>query len=99
MQSLRSVVQEDLRSVSDMGKAIRLEDLSKTVLIEQLKLCWKHFAACSQALSGDTDVQPVELIECDELGNGEDLELFYRCRKNAEELTYLDNLCKENNIE
>lgn len=82
-----------------MDKKIRLEDMSKPMLIEQLKLCWQHFAACSQALKGDSEVQPVELIECNELGNGEDLELFYRCRKNAEELAYLDNLCKENNVE
>ena len=82
-----------------MDRKIRLEELSKPMLIEQLKLCWKHFAACSQALSGDPDVQPVELIECDELGNGEDLELFYRCRKTSDELTYLDNMCKENNAD
>ena len=66
-----------------MGKKIKLSELSKTVLIEQLKLCWKHFHVCAQALDG-ANVQPVELIGCDELGDSDDLELFYKCKKIAE---------------
>ena len=72
-----------------MGKKVRLSELSKTVLIDQLHLCWRHFRACAQALRGE-DVQPVELLECEDLGDCDDLELFYLCRKTSEELSYLN---------
>ena len=78
-----------------MGKKVKLEDLSKIVLIEQLKLCWKHFRACADAISG-ANVQPVELLACDELGDSDDLELFYKCKKAAEEIEYLNNELKGN---
>ncbi len=77
-----------------MGKKVKLSELSKTVLIEQLQLCWKHFRACQLALDGVKDVQPVELLECEELENCEDLELFYKCRKKAEEISWLENELK-----
>lgn len=64
-----------------MGKNVELKDLSKTVLIDQLKLCWKHFRVCLAALNGDKDVKPVELLESRELGDCDDLELFYACKK------------------
>lgn len=64
-----------------MGKRIILKDLSRAQLIEQLKLCWEHFRRCRSALDGNKDVQPVELIGCDELGDCDDLELFYSCVK------------------
>lgn len=82
-----------------MGKSVKLSQLSKTVLIDQLKLCWKHFRVCADALSG-ADIQPVELIECDELGDCDDLELFYKCKKMAEEKEYLEKeLKKKNDVE
>lgn len=64
-----------------MGKTIVLKDLSRSVLISQLKLCWEHFRRCKAALDGEGDVKPVELIGCDELGDCDDLELFYACMK------------------
>lgn len=64
-----------------MGKNVELKDLSKTVLIDQLKLCWKHFRVCLSALEGNSDVKPVELLESAELGDCDDLELFYACLK------------------
>lgn len=64
-----------------MGKSVELKDLSKTVLIEQLKLCWEHFRVCLAALEGDSEVRPVELISCSELGDCDDLELFYVCKQ------------------
>ena len=73
-----------------MGKNVKLADLSKTVLIEQLQLCWKHFRACQLALDGVKDVQPVELLECEEFIGCEDLELFYKCKKKAEEIAWLE---------
>ena len=76
-----------------MGKSLKLAEMSKTVLIEQLQLCWKHFRVCAQALNG-ADVQPVGLIECDELGDCDDLELFYKCKKMAEEKAFLEKELK-----
>ena len=64
-----------------MGKQVELKDLSKTVLIEQLQLCWKHFRVCLSALNGQRDVKPVELLGSAELGDCDDLELFYACLK------------------
>ena len=78
-----------------MGKKIKLEELSKHVLLQQLKLCWKHFRVCADAISG-ADVQPVELLDCDELGDSDDLELFYKCKKAAEDIEYMNNKLKNN---
>lgn len=64
-----------------MGRRVCLKELSKTVLIDQLKLCWSHFRACARALDGDVDVHPVELLSSDELGDCDDLELFYKCKQ------------------
>ena len=60
---------------------VNLEELSKAELIEQLKLCWKHFSVCLSALNGHSDVQPVKLLDSEELGDSDDLELFYACLK------------------
>lgn len=79
-----------------MGKSVKLSQLSKTVLIEQLKLCWKHFRVCAEALDG-ADIQPVNLIECEELGDCDDLELFYKCKKMAEEKEFLEKKLKNSN--
>lgn len=73
-----------------MGRNIKLRDLSKTVLMDQLKLCWKHFRACAQALDGDDKVFPVELMECDGLGDCDDLDLFYKCKRAGERLANID---------
>ena len=62
-----------------MGRKVKLSELSKTVLIDQLKLCWKHFRVCKLALDGSSDVQPVELLSSADLGDCDDLELFYAC--------------------
>lgn len=63
-----------------MGRNVSLKDLSKTVLIDQLRLCWKHFRVCLAALEGEK-VTPVELLSSDELGDCDDLELFYACKR------------------
>lgn len=82
-----------------MSKKVRLDDLSKEVLIEQLRLCWKHFRVCAEVLGGNEDVQPVELLECKESEDNDELELFYKCKKVCEELAYLNKIVKDNNIE
>lgn len=54
---------------------------------EQLILAYLQMETCKKALKG-YDVEPVEMMD-----NGEcsDLELFYSCKKAAEELAYLNN--------
>jgi len=66
---------------SDMTHQRRLQDLSSSELREQVALCHEHFRRCLAALNGDADAEPVELF-CDEaLGDSDDLELFYACKK------------------
>ena len=54
---------------------------------EQLVLAYLQMEKCQNVLKG-YDVEPVEMMD-----NGEcsDLELFYSCKKAAEELAYLNN--------
>lgn len=57
-----------------------LSSLTAKELREQLVLCWDHFRRCMSALSGE-EVEPCELFCCDELGDSDDLELFYACKQ------------------
>lgn len=52
---------------------------------EQLSLAYLQMERCIQVLKGE-DVEPVEMLDN---GASSDLELFYRCRKAAEELSLL----------
>ena len=60
-----------------------LKDLSREELESQLTMCWEHFRRCVDALNGN-DVSPCNLISLDELGDSDDLELFYLCKERAE---------------
>lgn len=59
----------------------KLEDLTIDELGEQVVLCHEHFRRCKSALEGDGFVEPVELFCDDSLGDSDDLELFYACKK------------------
>lgn len=54
---------------------------------EQLVLAYLQMEKCQQVLRGE-NVEPVKMMD-----NGEstDLELFYQCKKVAEELAYLND--------
>lgn len=65
--------------------ARKLTDLSCDELREQVRLCHEHFRRCLRALGGDPHVEPVELFMDGSLGDSDDLELFYQCKKKGEE--------------
>jgi len=54
---------------------------------EQLVLAYLQMEKCKNVLKG-YDVEPVEMMDN---GDSSDLELFYRCKKAAEELAYLND--------
>ena len=58
---------------------------------EQLVLAYLQMEKCMQVLRG-ADVEPVSMMDN---GESSDLELFYRCKKAAEELAYLNNMVHE----
>ena len=58
---------------------------------EQLVLAYIQMEKCLQVLRGE-DVEPVAMKDN---GESSDLELFYRCKKAAEELAYLNNMVYE----
>lgn len=55
---------------------------------EQLVLAYLQMEKCQNVLKG-YDVEPVEMMDN---GDSSDLELFYRCKKAAEELSYLNEM-------
>jgi dGTP triphosphohydrolase len=55
---------------------------------EQLVLAYLQMEKCQAVLKG-YDVEPVEMMNN---GESSDLELFYRCKKAAEELAYLNKM-------
>ena len=55
---------------------------------EQLVLAYLQMEKCQNVLKG-YDVEPVEMMDN---GDSSDLELFYRCKKAAEELAYLNEI-------
>lgn len=59
----------------------------------QLVLAYMQMEHCRRVLKGE-DVEPVRMMDN---GMSSDLELFYECRKRAEELAILNNIvgCKE----
>lgn len=64
-----------------------VNQLSPDQVREQLVLAYLQMETCKNALKG-YDVEPIEMMD-----NGEcsDLELFYSCKKAAEELAYMNN--------
>lgn len=58
---------------------------------EQLVLAYLQMEKCLQVLRGE-DVEPVSMMDN---GESSDLELFYRCKKAAEELAYLNKMVHE----
>lgn len=55
---------------------------------EQLVLAYLQMEKCQNVLKG-YDVEPVKMMDN---GDNSDLELFYRCKKTAEELAYLNGI-------
>lgn len=65
-----------------------VNQLSPDQVREQLVLAYLQMEKCQTALRG-YNVEPVEMMDN---GESSDLELFYRCKKAAEELTYLNKM-------
>ena len=65
-----------------------VNQLSPDQCREQLVLAYLQMETCKNALKG-YDVEPVEMMDN---GESSDLELFYRCKKVAEELAYLNQM-------
>lgn len=69
--------------------------LSEDDVRKELVLAYLQMERCQQVLRGE-DVKPVTMRDN---GESSDLELFYRCKKCAEEMAYLNKIVKDNNIE
>ena len=65
-----------------------VNQLSPDQVREQLVLAYIQMEKCQAVLKG-YDVEPVEMMDN---GESSDLELFYRCKKVAEELAYLNQM-------
>lgn len=68
-----------------------VNQLSPDQVREQLVLAYLQMERCQQVLKG-YDVEPVQMMDN---GESSDLELFYRCKKAAEELAYLNKMVHE----
>lgn len=68
-----------------------VNQLSPDQVREQLVLAYLQMEKCMQVLRG-ADVEPVSMMDN---GESSDLELFYHCKKAAEELAYLNNMMHE----
>lgn len=60
--------------------------LSEEECREQLCLAYMQMELCQSLLRGE-DVEPVEMLDN---GESSDMELFYQCKKAADELSYLN---------
>lgn len=65
-----------------------VNQLSPDQVREQLILAYLQMEQCQRVLRG-VDVEPVEMLDN---GESSDLELFYQCKKTAEELSYLNEM-------
>lgn len=65
-----------------------VNQLSPDQVREQLILAYLQMEQCQRVLRG-VDVEPVEMLDN---GESSDLELFYQCKKTAEELSYLNEI-------
>lgn len=68
-----------------------VNQLSPDQVREQLILSYLQMERCQQVLQGE-DVEPVVMMDN---GESSDLELFYRCKKVSEELSYLNGVISE----
>ena len=68
-----------------------VSQLSPDEVREQLVLAYLQMEKCQEVLKG-TDVEPEKMMDN---GESSDLELFYRCKKNAKELAYLNKMVHE----
>ena len=68
-----------------------VNQLSPDQVREQLILSYLQMERCQQVLQGE-DVEPVVMMDN---GESSDLELFYRCKKVSEELSYLKGIVSE----
>lgn len=66
----------ELKSIPNDGRA--LCDLSQEELIMELRLCHEMFRRCLTLLEGGS-AEPVTLFMSSELGDSDDLELYYKC--------------------
>jgi hypothetical protein len=60
---------------------------------KELVLAYLQMERCQEALDGN-DVEPVEMKDN---GQSSDLELFYKCKKAANELAYLNDIVSKSN--
>lgn len=67
-----------------MAEPKTLQDLTLSELREQVAACHEHFRRCRRALGGDPSVDPMELFLDNTLGDSDDLELFYECKRIGE---------------
>lgn len=65
-----------------------VDQLSPDQVREQLILAYLQMEQCQRVLRGE-DVEPIEMLDN---GESSDLELFYQCKKAAEELSYLNEM-------
>lgn len=68
-----------------------VSQLSPDEVREQLVLAYLQMEKCQEVLKGN-DVEPEKMMDN---GESSDLELFYRCKKNAKELAYLNQSVDE----
>lgn len=68
-----------------------VNQLSPDQVREQLILAYLQMEQCQRVLRG-VDVEPVEMLDN---GESSDLELFYQCKKTAEELSYLNEMASK----
>lgn len=69
-----------------------VNELTPDQVREQLVFAYLQMEKCQQVLKGE-DVEPIEMMDN---GESSDLELFYRCKKVADELAYLNKMVHEN---
>jgi len=60
------------------GERRDLQDLSFEDLVHEVRQCHEMFRRCLSLLDGEF-AEPVELVACPELGDSDDLELYYKC--------------------
>lgn len=70
-----------------------VNQLSPDQVREQLILAYLQMEQCQRVLRGE-DVEPIEMLDN---GESSDLELFYQCKKAAEELAYLNKMVHDGN--
>lgn len=68
-----------------------VNQLSPDQVREQLILAYLQMEQCQRVLRGE-DVEPVTMLDN---GESSDLELFYQCKKAAEELSYLNKMAHD----